>query len=167
MQQFNTQTISRDAVETIVEFREAAAKIKARENSVTIGINKGLLEQRISSERQQLLGNIICYRRTALGMTQTDLAARLGCSLSTISLLESGTSKDYRIFFFKRVAELLQIDTFILIGILLNDLSEEQIEAIHKILDIIPKKEDRINRAREWVERIRCRFGFEDFQVSS
>jgi transcriptional regulator with XRE-family HTH domain len=88
-----------------------------------------------STERRRLLGEIVAYRRKALGFTQEDIAAEINCSVSTICFLETARCKDYRIYFLQSLALVLKVDPLIFICIILNNLDEKRLDEIYRILD--------------------------------
>lgn len=71
---------------------------------------------------KQLLGAFLTERRKKLDMTQGDVADKVGCSLSTICLLELGKFKDYKVFFLKEISEVLEVNIILLLFILTDKL---------------------------------------------
>ena len=58
---------------------------------------------------QPTLGQNIHKARKAYGMNQTVLAARVGISKTSLSLIESGDTKDPRYSIVRRIAQVLRL----------------------------------------------------------
>jgi transcriptional regulator with XRE-family HTH domain len=72
--------------------------------------NRGLELQERRLVVRSNIGRLIKVRRSMLGLTQRDLAERVGVTSSAVSLWETGSTQNIEAFRMERLAEALQIN---------------------------------------------------------
>lgn len=74
-----------------------------------------------------LTGELIKYYRKRRGMTQDELAARLGTSKQTVSKYEKGVIANMKRSTVIQIAQILDVDAAVLFGLDLNEITQAEI----------------------------------------
>ena len=74
-----------------------------------------------------LTGELIKYYRKRRGMTQDELAARLGTSKQTVSKYEKGIIANMKRETVLQIAQILDVDAAVLFGLDLNEITQAEL----------------------------------------